>query len=1054
MPAWSDDVFPSAKSLNMALYTSDGTLDNPTGIAFLAYRPLLLESYTPSGTFSASSGGSQSVLSTAAGTVASSLMVVDTAGYYGLTSDLPGKGYYQYTSVIAGSAGDGVTPGGWVVLSHVVPVKGTATQTSVSADLVPVGGSAASGSRQAPAGTAGAVAPFFCDLQNTGSSVWRPAVTIRDSSATTATLAANATDSSGQTPRFAAVWSAVSASTAGMAQFTVGGSYSWTAPQGVTQVTVAATGAGAGGGAGNVSPGGVEYGGGGGGGGEYASGTVAVTPGDNYPVTVGLAGTGGAEPGGNASAGGNSAFSGDAAPVTGHGGSLGQGASTSGNGTGGAGGTGAGGTHYDGGAGAAGATGSYGGGGGSSAGPAEAGNAASGAAPGGAAPAGGGPGGAGGAVTIVAVQQMNGTSTGNNSLKVTFSSPLQAGNTLVISAHVQGGSVTNPPTAILDDGTPLEAQVSDGDSPGGGAEPWQFAILTAFAVAGGEQSVTISGASGSNRAIMCRGWEFTGLGGSPNVDVTGNNGSGSSNTNKFSLSATGTGSPDLWFATVGSMCPPSEGSFSVNVNSGNGWTSPGQQTVSPGGIFTLQRAAWQAQASAGVRTYSGTMTASHHNRVLIAAFTAAAATTGAAPLTGPGGGGGAGLGPNNGGNGYDGQVVLTWTGQSGSGYGTPPLPAPYATWSASTRVGTAGDSGVDVDLNSSSGITNVVNFLSNPPVFKVSTTSQQSVNSATLTAYAATGGGQVVDNYGGGNFGTYTVQRAGLYLFHGLAAWTANSTGVRICGADVNGTTYWGPAYKATTAGTTNCTKTQIFSLQAGDTVQMALYQTSGGALTLASTDATRFFLTWLGKTGAPPVPWTPPDTTFRWASGTTGAALGTLFQAHVGNDLGFLSQPPYVLAYQTVAQSSLTVGAFSTVTLDTNAGIVHGDTGDNYGSWTAGASNLFTAPVAGWYLQVGEFFTASSSSAGARVTAAVQPSTSGGQSPSVAEDYFQVNVPTSTAAVGGGATTLGLSYCLAGETLTPLIRADSFASAYATLTGAAVGGQVNSHWELVWYSE
>ena len=110
------------------------------------------------------------------GSITSCQVVCDTAGYFGQTSDLPGKGYYQLTSVIEGAAGDGVTPGGWMVASHFVPLKPTATQTSVSADLLQAGGTVTAGSRQAP-NTANDSCPFFADLVNVGTSTWQPAVT-------------------------------------------------------------------------------------------------------------------------------------------------------------------------------------------------------------------------------------------------------------------------------------------------------------------------------------------------------------------------------------------------------------------------------------------------------------------------------------------------------------------------------------------------------------------------------------------------------------------------------------------------------------------------------------------------------------------------------------------------------------------------------------------------------------------------------------------------------------------------------------------------------------
>lgn len=69
---------------------------------------------------------------------------------------------------------------------------------------------------------------------------------------------------------------------------TITASGTWTAPTGVTSVTVEAWGAGGGGGGQNQG----SDGGGGGGGGAYSSAVVTVVPGNNYTVTIGAGGAG------------------------------------------------------------------------------------------------------------------------------------------------------------------------------------------------------------------------------------------------------------------------------------------------------------------------------------------------------------------------------------------------------------------------------------------------------------------------------------------------------------------------------------------------------------------------------------------------------------------------------------------------------------------------------------------------------------------------------------------------------------------------------------------
>src|SRR5690606_29439422 len=79
-------------------------------------------------------------------------------------------------------------------------------------------------------------------------------------------------------------------------------SVGWLAPLGIEEVTVEAWGGGGGGSSGNPSF--SSSGGGGGGGGAYAKGTVSVTPGGIYAITVGAGG-------GPSTAGGDSSFVGD-----------------------------------------------------------------------------------------------------------------------------------------------------------------------------------------------------------------------------------------------------------------------------------------------------------------------------------------------------------------------------------------------------------------------------------------------------------------------------------------------------------------------------------------------------------------------------------------------------------------------------------------------------------------------------------------------------------------------------------------------------------------------
>ena len=150
----------------------------------------------------------------------------------------------------------------------------------------------------------------------------------------------------------------ISLTLAGQQEFTTPGTYSWTAPAGVTSVCVVAVGGGGGAGL---------YNGGGGGGGALAyKNNISVTPGQSYTVIVGAAGTNGTVPASGIplllTSGGDSSFSNGSITLIAGGGKFGKtvfGTTNDGSGfygqTGGAGGVPSG-TYDGGGAGGAGGT--------------------------------------------------------------------------------------------------------------------------------------------------------------------------------------------------------------------------------------------------------------------------------------------------------------------------------------------------------------------------------------------------------------------------------------------------------------------------------------------------------------------------------------------------------------------------------------------------------------------------------------------------------------------------------------------------------------------------
>lgn len=170
---------------------------------------------------------------------------------------------------------------------------------------------------------------------------------------------------------------------AGSASFTT--SQSWTAPAGVSSVTVEAWGGGGAGGGATANP----AKGGGGAGGQYARKVVTVTPGNSYAVVVGAGGSGGTSNGGS---GGDSTFATNV--VVARGGAGGTGAA---NGVAGVGSVtgGVGDVVFAGGSGSNGSTGGTGGAGGGGAGSGGSGGDASGNTAGAGRATGGGNGGAG-----------------------------------------------------------------------------------------------------------------------------------------------------------------------------------------------------------------------------------------------------------------------------------------------------------------------------------------------------------------------------------------------------------------------------------------------------------------------------------------------------------------------------------------------------------------------------------------------------------------------------------------------------------------------------------
>lgn len=404
----------------------------------------------------------------------------------------------------------------------------------------------------------------------------------------------------------------------------------------------------------------------------------------------------------------------------------------------------------------------------------------------------------------------------------------------------------------------------------------------------------------------------------------------------------------------------------------------------------------------------------------------------------------------------NGSNSASWGNQNSPG--TPQLLWPAGTQLTSTLMSNA----VEMPLQ----------FLGNPPCFRAATMVGGNVTTATTTVVPfTTGASTTIYNgftYWNTSTFTYTIQVAGIYLFHGVVSYASGTLNAfAAAGASINGTAYWGPSYyQGGVPGNTCCTKTQIFSLQAGDTVQLITRQNTGSTIGLATGVASRFLLTWLGgngKTlggtiGQPNTTLTVPDTSFRFQAGTPGNVLQPQVQQHLGNDINWFFNVPYFMGYQSATSSLGTTGNWSgAIPLQSRTGQVHADNGDPWSGWNA-TSNWWVPPVTGWYLIVSEQTVATTNMATtSSLVAGISVTSSGGKTPASAgatqaEDWYQ-HIWVSTASPGTGqpplgATAIGLYYLQAGTTDNVWITAMAQAQTAAASTSITNGV---THMEAVW---
>lgn len=388
-----------------------------------------------------------------------------------------------------------------------------------------------------------------------------------------------------------------------------------------------------------------------------------------------------------------------------------------------------------------------------------------------------------------------------------------------------------------------------------------------------------------------------------------------------------------------------------------------------------------------------------------------------------------------------------WMGVSnGNGLTVSTIPAPLSTVSTSTTISSS-------TLNTSIG--NTFNLLNNPPMLLVYTQSQATVTANVITNVPFTNTPQL-DNYSKYSTASshYIVPLSGMYLLHANIIFaTSWNNGTGYVGFSVNTTVINGGSYNATPVGAQNTaiSATKVLDLNQGDTVSV-FAQTQSGT-TFGSANVSHFLMNWLSPINATTQTWTPPDVTgFQWAAGNqpgnSAGQLVPLMNTKIANDINFLLNRPYCTVHQTSAQSALAQTTWTSITMQSTVGQIHGSNGDNYAGWSSG-SNHYVAPVAGWYLAIAELNAATTSTGNSHFSllCGFSVPTSGGVAPSVTPDVYQQLLVSGIWTYPTGATGIGMYYLNAGETIAPVAK-------YIGATWATdVSHSFASHFNVFWIS-
>jgi hypothetical protein len=154
-------------------------------------------------------------------------------------------------------------------------------------------------------------------------------------------------------------------------------------------------------------------------------------------------------------------------------------------------------------------------------------------------------------------------------------------------------------------------------------------------------------------------------------------------------------------------------------------------------------------------------------------------------------------------------------------------------------------------------VTDVNNFIV-PPLVRASRNAALAIPTATDTYVTLNVEDIDTDGCFAATSDTITIQTDGVYQISATAVFASNATGVRALNVLRNATTFdltkgiasaYTPVAGASLAVVLSCST--CFAMTAGDTLRMAVYQTSGGNLNVGDTNnrTTALSAVWVGKT-------------------------------------------------------------------------------------------------------------------------------------------------------------------------------------------------------------